>query len=62
MLRGTSEVTTGSAIATFVIFQHEIQVTSPIFWFLMQIGMLAGFATSFPVNWWLLKKGLKEPM
>ena len=21
------------------------------FWFLMQIGMILGFATSYPVNW-----------
>jgi hypothetical protein len=34
----------------------------PEFWFLMQIAMLAGFAVSYPVNWWLLKSGLKEPM
>ena len=32
------------------------------FWFLMQIGMILGFATSYPVNWWLIKKGIKEAM
>jgi hypothetical protein len=28
----------------------------------MQIGMLAGFLTSYPVNRWLLRKGIKEAM
>jgi hypothetical protein len=50
------------AIATFLIFGHEIPKTSPVFWFMMQIGMLAGFVTSYPVNWWLIRKGLKEAM
>ncbi len=48
------------AIATFAIFQHELVKTSPVFWFIMQLGMLAGFLTAFPVNWWLLKAGIKE--
>jgi Domain of unknown function (DUF4396) len=50
------------AIATFLIFGHEIDKTSPVFWFMMQIAMLAGFLTAFPVNWWLIRKGVKEPM
>src|SRR5947208_530498 len=31
-------------------------------WFLMQIGMMLGFVTSWPVNRWLLRHGIKEPM
>ncbi len=50
------------AIATFAIFGHELEKTSPVFWFMMQIAMMAGFVTSYPVNWWLLKKGVKEKM
>ena len=50
------------AIVTFVIFGHEIPKTSPVFWFMMQIAMLAGFLTSYPVNWWLIRKGVKEAM
>ncbi len=37
-------------------------VDSPEFWFAMQLAMLAGFATSYPVNWWLIRAGLKEAM
>jgi hypothetical protein len=50
------------AIATFLIFGYEIQKTNPVFWFMMQIAMLAGFATSYPVNRWLLRMKIKEPM
>lgn len=50
------------AIATFLIFGHEIEKTSPVFWFMMQIAMLAGFLTAYPVNWWLLRAGIKEKM
>jgi branched-subunit amino acid transport protein len=37
-------------------------VDSPEFWFVMQIAMLAGFATAYPVNWWLVDTGAKEKM
>lgn len=50
------------AIAVFLIFGHEIEKTSPVFWFMMQIAMLCGFLTSYPVNWWLIKSGMKEAM
>ena len=32
------------------------------FWFMMQIAMLFGFATSYPANWWLIRIGVKERM
>jgi cation diffusion facilitator family transporter len=50
------------AIAVFVIFGREIEKTNPVFWFMMQIAMMAGFLTSYPVNWWLLRKRIKEVM
>jgi hypothetical protein len=28
----------------------------------MQIGMLIGFATTYPVNWWLIRRGIKGIM
>lgn len=37
-------------------------VNTPEFWFAMQISMLAGFCTSYPVNWLLIRAGLKEEM
>lgn len=50
------------AIAVFAIFHHELQKDKPLFWFMMQIAMFVGFMTAFPVNWWLVKAGLKEKM
>ena len=50
------------AIVTFAIFGHELEKTDPVFWFMMQIAMWLGFLTSYPVNWWLLRKGIKEVM
>ncbi|HEY8902497.1 MAG TPA: DUF4396 domain-containing protein [Chthoniobacterales bacterium] len=50
------------AIVTFGIFRHEIPKTDPVFWFMMQIAMLFGFLTAYPVNWWLLRSGIKERM
>lgn len=50
------------AIVVFVIFGHELPKTAPLFWFMMQIGMLAGFLTSYPVNWWLIRARIKEAM
>ena len=38
------------------------KVASLEFWFAMQMAMLAGFATSYPVNWWLIRSGAKEAM
>lgn len=54
------------AIAYFGIFGSilgvKIDVTMPTFWFVMQIAMLSGFVTSYPVNWWLIHAGWKERM
>jgi hypothetical protein len=54
------------AIAQFLIFRGAIGIRLEAatfeFWFMMQIAMLCGFATSYPVNWWLLKRKIKEPM
>ncbi len=49
-------------VMRFAVFRKEIPKTDAAFWFLMQLAMCAGFLTSYPVNWWLLKKGIKEEM
>lgn len=50
------------AISFFSIFHQRLEASDPLFWFTMQIAMLLGFATAFPMNWWLIKKGIKEEM
>jgi hypothetical protein len=43
-------------------FRPHLKPNEPDYWFLMQIGMIIGFFTSYPANWWLVRKGLKEAM
>ena len=54
------------AVAQFVIFRDvfgmRLEPSTPEFWFMMQIAMIAGFLTSYPVNWWLIEAGVKERM
>jgi hypothetical protein len=52
------------ALDHFVLFRGNpaFSVNTPVYWFMMQIGMILGFLTSYPVNWWLLKRGIKERM
>lgn len=35
---------------------------TPAFWFVMSMALLVGFAAAFPVNWWLVARGLKHGM
>ncbi|HTQ40801.1 MAG TPA: DUF4396 domain-containing protein [Pirellulales bacterium] len=46
----------------FGIVGHDLSKTDPVFWFMMQIAMCAGFLTSYPVTWWLVSRGIKEAM
>lgn len=50
------------ALADYVIWTPPLPTDSSSWWFMMQIGMMLGFLTSWPVNRWLLIKGVKEPM
>lgn len=54
------------AFAYFFLFEHlmgiRLTTDTVAFWFMMQIAMLCGFATAYPVNWWLIRTGLKERM
>ncbi len=43
-------------------FHPALEPSDPRYWFLMQIGMIIGFFTSLPANWWLIRKGWKEAM
>jgi hypothetical protein len=41
---------------------HHLHPDSPGYWLFMQIGMIAGFFTAWPVNTWLIRTGIKEAM
>lgn len=44
------------------LFHPALEPDRVEYWFLMQIAMIIGFATSFPANWWLIRRGWKEEM
>jgi len=54
------------AIAHFWLFRSvfhvPLQASTSEFWLVMQIAMIFGFVTSYPVNVFLLRAGLKEKM
>jgi hypothetical protein len=41
---------------------HHLRPDSPVYWFLMQVGMAIGFVTASPANVWLIRRGIKEAM
>jgi hypothetical protein len=49
---------------TFFVFftDPHLQPDSVVFWFMMQVGMAIGFATSYPANAWLIRRHVKEAM
>lgn len=54
------------AVAQFLVLPALVGgragVLTPEFWVVMQLAMVAGFACAFPVNAWLVRRGLKEAM
>ncbi|MEI9998903.1 MAG: DUF4396 domain-containing protein [Verrucomicrobiota bacterium] len=36
--------------------------SGPAFWFILSMGLLVGFLTSYPINWWLVSNHLKHGM
>ena len=52
------------AVMAFVLFPapHQLMPSSAAFWLLMQVGMIVGYATSWPANVWLVNRGIKVPM
>ena len=50
-------------ITYFVLFPNpRLMPNQPLYWFMMQIGMVLGFFTSYPMNRVLIKWGTKEAM
>jgi hypothetical protein len=51
------------ALTFFVFFPDSpLRPTQPAYWLMMQIGMILGFITSYPMNRWFIKAGWKEAM
>ncbi|MEW9585054.1 DUF4396 domain-containing protein [Paraburkholderia sp. DGU8] len=43
-------------------FYPHLKPTDWAYWLMMQVAMVVGFLTTYPVNWWLIRKGIKEKM
>jgi hypothetical protein len=54
------------AMAHFIVFpdwvRQPLEPGTIAFWWVMQVAMLVGFATAYPVNSWLISRGIKEAM
>lgn len=51
------------AMTFFVLFPDpHLTAFDPRYWLMMQIAMICGFVTAYPVNGWLIRAGIKEPM
>lgn len=50
------------ALMRYVLFSPPLEPDRVVYWFMMQVGMVVGFCTSYPVNWRLLRAGVKEAM
>ncbi len=51
------------AIMQLVLFTDpHLKPDHAAYWFLMQVGMVIGFATAYPANVWLIRRGIKEAM
>lgn len=51
------------AISWYLLFPApHLDPGEAVFWFMMQIAMIAGFFTAIPANAWLIKIGWKEKM
>ena len=53
-------------VPTVIVLRMQIASGSDLltlaFWFVMSIGLLAGFVVAYPMNWWLVANRLKHGM
>jgi len=53
-------------VPTVIVLRMQIasgsDLLTPAFWFVMSIGLLAGFVVAYPMNWWLVANRLKHGM
>jgi len=52
----------GWMLFTYTIIFPYLHLHEPGYWFMMQFAMLLGFLTAYPMNYFLLRIGLKEAM
>jgi hypothetical protein len=55
----------GMVPAAMIVMRHIASAADPRtpgFWFVMSMGLLVGFITAYPMNWWLVTYHLKHGM
>jgi hypothetical protein len=51
------------AVVFFVLFPGpHLTPGDPAYWLMMQIGMALGLLTTYPINIWLVRRRIKQPM
>ena len=45
-----------------VAIGEKFSPLTPEFWFVMSMSLLTGFIVAYPINWWLVARGLKHGM
>ena len=50
------------ALAYYVLVPWHPRPNNAVFWFMMQLGMILGFLTTYPANWLLIRWGIKSGM
>ncbi|MBI1220758.1 MAG: DUF4396 domain-containing protein [Rhodobacteraceae bacterium] len=45
-----------------MLIGRPLNPLAPDFWFVMSVALLVGFVLAYPMNWWLVAKGLKHGM
>ena len=45
-----------------MLIGERLSPLTPEFWFVMSMALLVGFVVAYPINWWLVAKGLKHGM
>jgi hypothetical protein len=50
------------ALAHDLVFPTVLRVNNPVFWFILQIGLIIGFFAAWPASSWLIRRGVNvEP-
>ncbi len=50
----------GWLLAVYYMYDGTLNASSPTFWFMMQIALTIGLITTYPVNSWLIRSGIKS--
>lgn len=50
------------ALMELMVFHETLHPDSPVFWFIVQIGLIIGFFAAWPPTLWLIRRGAKAEL